>query len=197
MEDLTFFKDLFEESFPVARPELRSKFRSFLASDRLDYKWLFSSATRSVITQGDIVSSWPSFFFDGEKIRATRVPVPVIMLEHTCDMSIDNGVVRNQHYSFAPLFPFSVVGNHFSDSTSLKRNQITNKIYVGHIADLDDEYVADLDMVGCVKASWLHSAMESGKIIRICSLSDAGYFFILAKLTAHFLRADTSFFPPV
>lgn len=196
MENNTLFQEIYEESFPSVSPKLRSKFESFLSSSRLDYKWLFSSNLDNGITQGDIVGVWPAYFLDEGSVKSSRKPVPAIMLQHTCDMSVDNGKTRNQNYSFAPLFPVSQLERYIKDVNAIKKNKITNKIYVGRISKLDDEYFADLDMIGNVKAAWFHQSINRGEIKKYCSLSNQGYFFLLAKLTVHFLRADTSMFTP-
>ncbi len=193
MEKDTLFREIFEESFPAISPELRARLRSFLASDRADYKWLFDSSLRPELSQGDIVGLIPSFFFDGTKIQVSSEPCPAILLQHTCDMAVDDGVVRNFSYNFAPLFPIELISSYVKNVNDIVNNRISHKIYVGSIPEIGKEYVVDLNMVASFQGDWLHSAIDRGDVERYRSFSQAGYFFFLAKLTVHFLRADTSF----
>jgi hypothetical protein len=190
MEHNGLFKELYEESFPSISATTRAKFRSFLAKSSPDYKWLYAPALRGVVSQGDIVVSIPAFFFDDGKVRTSAAPCPLILLEHTCDMSIDGDKYRNNNYVIAPLFPFSVIAKSYADPSALRNNSITHKIYFESIPSLDEPYIADLNMISSVSAKWFHEAIKSSAINRVASLSDDGFYFLLAKLTVHMLRSN-------
>ena len=188
------FQELFEESFPAASPELRAKFKSFLASERTDYKWLFAPRLRDHLSQGDVLAGIPPFFFDGREVKVSKQLCPFVLLEHTCNMSVDDGEPRNSHYSFIPLFPFELIVAKGINKQALQKNLIHHKIFLSEIPGFDNQQVGDLNLVGSLESTWLHRSVRDGGLRRICSLSSNGYFFFLAKLTAHFLRADTSQF---
>jgi len=186
--DEGLLQQLFNESFPSVSPKTRARFRSFLASDSLDHKWMYEANLHEDISQGDIFTAIPSFFFDNGKIKTSK-PCPFIMFSHTCDMAIDDGEVRNQHYVFAPLFPYTLV-ERYCNSDAIKRNLITHKMCFNSVPNLEESHVADLNMIGSVNAEWFHKAENDSDIVRIASLSEPGFYFLLAKLTVHLLRAS-------
>ncbi len=104
-------------------------------------------------------------------------------------MSIDNGVVRNTTYVFAPLLPYARIREHFN-SDALEKNIISHKMYLSALPSLGGAYVADFNMLGSLDADWFHRSLHAGEVERLVSLSDSGFYFLLAKLTAHFLRAS-------
>lgn len=189
MEDKELFQDLFEQSFPAVSSEIRARFRSFLCSDRTDYKWLFQDPGKE-LRQGDIVGMIPPFFWDGSNVKVAKQSCPAILIEHTCDMVFSEGNVRSEHYNFAPLFPLDLIRKSFPDPSALIKNFISHKIYFGNIAQLGAEYIADLNLISSIDGKALHSALDTGKMERFVSLTDTGYFFFLAKISSHLLRAD-------
>lgn len=182
---------LYEEAFPSVSAETRARFRSFLATDARDHKWVYAATPRSNLSQGDIIAQIPAFYYDGSKVRVSKEHGPAILLEHECDMSVDEGdVCRNPQYVFAPLMPFERVKQHFSDPSGLTGNLITHKIFFNTVPGLGDAFVADLNLIGSLDAQWLHQSLRSGTLKRVASLSENGFLFLLAKLTVHFLRAN-------
>ncbi len=113
-----------------------------------------------------------------------------MMLEHSCDLQKNEEKPRNSNYIFTPLLPFTKIKHQFKDTAALEKNIISTKIYLGHIPNLEDAYIADLDMIGSVSASWFHNAIDQKQIRRVASLSDNGFYFLLAKLSVHLLRAN-------
>lgn len=184
--------NLYKEAFPAVSAGTRARFKSFLAARAKDHKWMFSGALKGHLSQGDIIAPLPAFFFDGTSVKQGREPGPGILLEHECDMSVDDGQVRNSHYVFAPLIPADVLRDYFDDFSAIENNSITHKIYFSALPPDGAAYVADLNMIGSLRANWLHEALEKRSLSRLASLSDNGFYFLLAKLTVHFLRANSS-----
>lgn len=190
MTDKGVFRDLFNEAFPSVSAQTRARFRSFLAGERLDYKWLYAPSLIEHLSQGDIVASFPTFFLGDGRVRVSKEPVPVLLLEHTCNMSVDSGEARNEFYTFAPLFPFSNYAATFENDVDLRKNHISHKVFLGSIPAIGSEFVADLTMISTISAEYLHRCLSTNQAERVGSLSDSGFFFLLAKLATHFLRAD-------
>lgn len=184
------FKELYEESFPSASPELRARFRSFLAQEHPEHKWLYAPSPKPHLSQGDIFCCIPAFHFDGKSARTTKDHYPAILLENTCNMSMDEAATRRNTYVAAPLFPYDLVAQYFKDPSGVRKNLITHKIFFSSIPGLDKPYVADLNMMLSVGATWLHEAIADKTVSRMATLSDEGYYFLLAKLTVHMLRAE-------
>lgn len=186
MDDLSLVKDVFEESFPALSPGTRARFRSYLAEKCGDFKWLFASSLAKQVSQGDIVCEIPAFYFTDGAVKVSSKKYPIMLLEHTCDMSVDEGKCRTSNYVVAPIFPYKNIGG----DDAFKKNFITHKLFLGNIPTFEGEHFIDLNMVSNVSADWLHRGLNEGSLRRVGSLSDQGYFFLLSKLTVHLLRAD-------
>jgi hypothetical protein len=138
--------------------------------------------------QGDIVDSLPVYRATSGGVKEAGCH-PAMLLEHTCDMSVDDGVPRTESYVYAPLFPFDSISE-FMPSAALKNNLITHKIHLGVVPRLGERFIVDLNMTCNADAQSFHEALDDGTITRAASLSNNGFFFILAKISAHFLRAS-------
>ena len=139
--------------------------------------------------QGDIVNGLPLYRTTPDDVKKTGENFPVMLLEHTCDMVLDDGIPRAGNYVYAPLFPLSQISDHMADLSALTNNLITHKIHMGAVPGLDGEYVVDLNMTCNVEAGPFHEAFGDS-VEKVTSLSNDGFFFVLAKISAHFLRSD-------
>lgn len=187
MEQKNPVEKFFEEAFPAVSAETRVRVRSFFAKAQPDHKWMFAASVSPEPIQGDIVTALPAFFFDGERVRTTKTPCPIMMLEHECDMVTREGSLSGT-YVFAPLFPYKEITKRLPDSSAIDSNIITTKLLMRGIPVLDDDYVADFDMIGSISAQAFHDSLQQGRMRRVASLSRDGFYFFLAKLSAHFLR---------
>ena len=182
-------RNLFEEGFPAVSARTRAQVKGWLSKQGADFKWFYSAALKTALSQGDIVFPLPAFFWNGEKVKTNEILIPGILLEHTCDMSVDGGKPRVATYSYAPLLPLQYISKQFADPQALTANAITHKLFVGPIPKLADSFIADLNIICTVDSNALHNSIDKGTVKRLASLSDNGFYFLLAKLTSHFLRA--------
>jgi len=144
----------FEEAFPSISPSLRARFRSFLSTEALDHKWMYEASPRKDISQGDIFTEIPGFYFNGNDIKRSA-PVPFIALTHTCDMAIDKEIIRNKNYIYAPLFPCEVIEKYLN-ADAIKKNIITHKMCFHTVPSLGSSFVADLNMIGSFDSKLFH-----------------------------------------
>ncbi len=183
------FSSFFEEMFPSISQKTRAKIKSYLINQH-DHKWLYKNKS-AIHRQGDIFSEIPAFFYSDGKVKTANA-CPIIVLEHTCDLSIDNKKTRTNNYVIAPLLPYGPIkvalkGN----SEALKANLSTHKIFLSHVPGLDGGgHVVDLNMLSNVQSDWFHQAVDNESLKGHCSLSENGFYFLLAKLTVHLMRAS-------
>lgn len=184
------FRRFFKEAFPAVSQESRAKVKSYLVGDKPLLQWMYKPSTRADgPLQGDIVDGLPLYRTTTSGVKAVGENLPAILLEHTCDMVMRDGAPRAKNYAYAPLFPFEKISAYMRDVSTLKRNLITHKIHMGAVPGLDGKYVADLNMTCHVRAESFHEAFGDS-VKKATSLSNNGFFFVLAKLSAHFLRSD-------
>lgn len=121
-----------------------------------------------------------------------------IVLSNSCDISLDNQRAMPRRVIFAPLFDLGrleallrQVGTQSEQSISdqlraIRRQEATSYFYVPPIPSGSlGETVALLDHVQSMN---LDDLMRSKQCTRIYSLSQAGFYVFLIKLTFHFAR---------
>ena len=188
------FTDLMHEMFPNVSQETKSKLHEHIRKRDLYSNWLFANQNQNDICQGDIIKKVPVIAL-GRKGNPYKQTLPALLLNNTCDMQIDNGKPRSNFVSIVPLFPFNEYVKHFNKienyERNLKENVITDKFYIGDLPYDDKEYVADLSMACAISSEYLHAKLTDGKVKKVTSFSQNGYFFFLAKMTLHLMRPES------
>jgi hypothetical protein len=67
---------------------------------------------------------------------------------------------------------------------------ITGYMYIPMFQYEGREYVVDFSIISSFSTSLLRILQEKKLVDRISSLNEFGYYFLLAKLTVHFLRPE-------
>lgn len=124
-----------------------------------------------------------------------RQEVQGILLSNTCDVSPDNVRTLPPKLIFAPIIRLSAIEARFAER-GISANQIAGKIeaikrqiptsvfYLPAGGPLKEDYVALLDDIHSVPAS-AHEAKSKEKLF---TLSMAGFYLFVFKLSVHFCR---------
>lgn len=132
------------------------------------------------ISQGDILDS---IVFTKTDDNGEEIPFKTkgIVLSNTCDMT------RDEYCIIAPLIPYI---NKFSEQTKINiRNNIVSGKMCFTQSELEDYYV-DFSMAQSMNRSLIFKLIEMGKINRIHSLSQFGFYFLCCKITIYYLRVE-------
>lgn len=133
------------------------------------------------LTQGDVFSEIPFFYID--KIGQQKmIKCKAQLLSNTCD------AVRDDTLIFAALHPLSVFASNNAMIDSIKHNQCYSALYLSDYP-ISDEYV-DLEMINTISREAFVSSLEDGKVRRIASLTQVGYYMFLCKLTVFLMRPE-------
>jgi hypothetical protein len=183
------------ECFPDISTQTKEELRKLIQRKELYSNWLFSiNQSTSTILQGDVVKDLPVFIL-GRNGKLRKKDLPVLLLNHDCDMQIDDSIPRSEFISFIPLLPFKEYIQHFrgiqQHSIDVRNNIITNKFYVSTLPKESEDYVADLGLISSIDSCYFHEKMREGSIKKVAELSFNGYYYYLAKLTLHFMRRET------
>lgn len=141
--------------------------------------------------QGD---GWTGFtildFISGEKKN-----VKGIILSNSCDIDVENDRDLSVNVVFVPLINLDKYANLLcveglpqnrvaSKIEAIKQQRVTSIVYFPKGSNLDDDYIANLDDV--------HSQplqhFISGDRAKLFTLSQAGFYMFLLKLSIHFCR---------
>ena len=173
------FVEFVQNIFPLDTQKgdnVRKALRQFSSQGRsLQY---FFTTPFGFLAQGDIID--PIIFTkiedDGEE---TSFTTKGLVVSNTCDVENDEQII------IAPMLPLSNFGKL---RTALVRNEIMNLLYLpeGNVTDC----VADLSLMNAFPSNLIKNYIELGKIRKIESLNQFGYYLFLTKLTIHFMRPE-------
>jgi len=188
------FVDLMREIFPSISPGTGTKLHQLIRKKDSYLNWIFATSVLEDLSQGDVLEEVP-FFILKEEGKALKRKLPIMVLNNTCDLQIDQGVPRSKYTSLVPLFPCNQYLKAFDDKPNykldLKENVITSKFYISSPPGYEMDYVIDLSLICSVDTQYLQRGLQKGTLKKMASLSDNGYYYFLAKLTLHLMRPES------
>jgi hypothetical protein len=160
-----------------------------------DFSWLLSvpHPTENRL-QGDLIKDLPTVFLD-QLGQPRTAKFTVMVLNNSCDLP--DG--RVDFVTAAPVVDFngyleleSKRRDHASlenYANALRRNQKTELFYLPSFHGFPNGALVLLHLVCSVSASLYQRALNEGS--RVASFSQAGFYFLLIKLTNHLARAES------
>ena len=133
------------------------------------------------LTQGDIFSEIPFFYIDNNG-QQKMIRRKAQLLSNTCDAVRDNTLI------FAALHPIDEFTSNKSMIEGIKQNHRYSALYLPD-NPISDEFV-DLEMINTISREAFISFLEMGKVRRVASLTQVGYYMFLCKLTVFFMRPE-------
>lgn len=157
--------------------------------DRFDY---YISRYKDEVLQGDGWFGLAAVNFES----AQRQPIKGIILSNSCDIDPENRRDLPVNLTFAPIIKLSnyaaLLEQHNVDSErirskleAIRLQKVTSCFYLPKGGELADEYIALLDDVHSVPSSSFFTSGSRGKLF---TLSQAGFYMFVVKLSLHFCR---------
>lgn len=157
--------------------------------DRFDY---YISRYKDEVLQGDGWSGLELVNFESGQRRAVKG----IVLSNSCDVDPENRRDLPVNLTFAPIIKLSnyaaLLGHYKVDPEKIRSKleairlqKVTSCFYLPKGGELEDEYVALLDEVHSLPSSSFFGYEPRGKLF---TLSQAGFYMFLVKLSLHFCR---------
>ncbi len=187
--------DVLKKNFPyITSDEAQSLHKIFSEYD-VSPSWLFGNTGLNThqIAQGDILTGLNAgvWDFDNEENQTRfrkRENCFGIALTNSCHNE------RNDFLTFAPLMdaePYFSKINNRSMEENIKSNVVTQLIFIPKTNDYP-ALVGDFSMCFAVTKNFLVKLRDQGIVQKAHSLTTYGYYFLLAKLTLHFMRPEAS-----
>lgn len=157
-----------------------------------EIRFFYLDAHRSSVLQGDCWSRLVVFnFFDG-----SRKSIRGMLLSNSCDMDASNKSIMTPQITFCPLISLARLVTRWTQAgvkeqqildtvAAIKRQEISNFIYLPVGASITEDTVAYLDDVHTMPQTAFAADNERSKL---ATLSDAGFYLFLFKLSVHFCR---------
>lgn len=130
------------------------------------------------LSQGDIISAIPFYYFD-ENGKQMMFKADALILSTSCHIDQKDRLV------FVPVFPLeSFQGN----IVELKKNKVIDYMYIPD-GNMLNSYV-NFEIMNTFSKELIMSGLKSGKLKRIASLNQIGYYFFIIKLTVYLMRRE-------
>ncbi len=149
--------------------------------DITKFNW-FSSNDLGGINQGDILDNIP-FVSQEENGKINIFQTKGMVISNSCDVDNDSEII------LAPLIPYAD-SRDFNDNQ--KKDILNNKYYAKmclSYSEIDNYYINLAGMQNFNKR-FIIKLIEEKKIKLEYSLSQFGWYFLLTKLTIHFMRME-------
>lgn len=117
---------------------------------------------------------------ENEQGELIRQDVLGMLLSHSCDFDEEAVVV------FSPCYPFRWFRN-AGNASSIRANHVFHNLYLPP-SPRRDATVVDLSIVQTFRTSYIRAGLESGALVKIEGFTDIGWYFLISKLTLHFMR---------
>lgn len=135
--------------------------------------------TLEELSQGDILSEIPFCYFDGEGQQNT-FKAKAMVLSMSCDIE------NNDMILLAPVLRLSDYAS--DDVSGIVHNTALTYLYYPD-EKLKDYYI-DFSYAFTYSSSFIRGLLNDGKLSKIASLNQVGYYMFLCKLSVFFTRRE-------
>ncbi|TGK33882.1 hypothetical protein EHQ13_11460 [Leptospira gomenensis] len=152
-----------------------------LKSDKIDIQ--VTTSPNDILMQGDILDkvAIPSIDRNGE---ISIVNGPSVIISASCDCENDPSIL------IASCYPYERVRQIVKSEDELKKNIYYRFFSFGNSSDINHSLVADFSAISSVSKFLIEDRIKSGKIMKVASLSQIGYYWFITKLYIHLLRVE-------
>lgn len=168
--------------FPAIDSSIRSSIKEALNQFDINrFSW-FSTNDLGGICQGDILSKIP-FIFQEENGTSFAFPTKAMIISNSCDIENDKDIL------LAPLIPY-LDTDEFNDNQKkdLLNNKYNGKMCLSYSSV--GNYYVDFSRIQSFNKNLVVNLIDSNKVKLEHSLSQFGWYFLLTKLTIHFMRIE-------
>lgn len=130
------------------------------------------------LSQGDIISEIPFNFFDKDGHLKT-FKGRAMVVNNSCHI---------ENKPFITLVPVLELSNSWKNLKDIKNNMIYEYMYIPDVKL--SRYYIDFSMPATCEGALIKQGIEMGKITRLASLSQIGYYLLLVKLSIYLTRRE-------
>lgn len=165
--------------FPSIDTNIKNGIKELIAQfDTSKPNWFSDSLP--ILSQGDILDSVPFSYINSNGDEITYKTKGMV-LSNTCDLT------RDKYIIIAPFIPF---GHEFKQDTinNIKNNIVSGKMCLTN-CELDNFYI-DFSRSSSFVRDIIIDLYKKGKIKRLHSLSQFGFYFLCSKISVYYLRVE-------
>lgn len=177
LKELIDFVDSILPSVPMGTKEGVQEAIAQFEKDGEQIKYL-TAKPLSELSQGDIISAVPFYYFDNDG-NQKMFKADALVLSTSCHIDQKDKLV------LVPVFPLtSFKGN----LVELKKNKVIDYMYIPK-GILINSYV-NFEIMNTFSKELIMSGLKNGKLTRVASLNQIGYYFFIIKLTVYLMRRE-------
>lgn len=139
-----------------------------------------TSIPLSQLSQGDVISKIPFIYFD-ENGNQKQFKSEALVLSTSCHIDQKDKLV------LVPVLPLEGFKGNL---TELKKNKIIDYMYIPD-ADMDNRFI-DFEIMNTFSKDIIIQGLNNGKLMRIASFNQVGYYLFIIKLTVYLMRREDS-----
>jgi len=176
------FIDFVDSVLPSVSPDMREGAKDAIlqfekTGEQLKYMMI---NPLEQLSQGDILSKVPFMYFEEDGSKKTFV-VDALVLSTSCHIDQKDRIV------LAPVLPIENFSGNMND---LKKNTIFDYMYIPD-AIMSEKFI-DFEYMNTYSKDLIVKGIDLGKVKRIGSLNQLGYYFFIVKLTVYLMRKEDS-----
>ncbi len=132
----------------------------------------------SELSQGDVISTVPFYYFD-ENGNQQVFKSNALVLSTSCHIDQKDKLV------LVPVMPLKAYEGNLVE---LKKNKVIDYMYIpdGKLIDM----FVDFEIMNTFSKDLILNGIKNGKIHRLESLNQIGYYFFVIKLTVYLMRRE-------
>lgn len=177
LKELIDFVDSILPSVPMGTKEGVQEAIAQFEKDGEQIKYLTANPL-SELSQGDIISAVPFYYFENDgNQKMFKADALVLSTSYHID--------QKDKLVLVPVFPLtSFKGN----LVELKKNKVIDYMYIPE-GILINSYV-NFEIMNTFSKELIMSGLKNGKLTRVASLNQIGYYFFIIKLTVYLMRRE-------
>ena len=177
LKELIDFVDSILPSVPMGTKEGVQEAIAQFEKEGEQIKYLTANPL-SELSQGDIISAVPFYYFENDG-NQKMFKADALVLSTSCHIDQKDKLV------LVPVFPLtSFKGN----LVELKKNKVIDYMYIPE-GILINSYV-NFEIMNTFSKELIISELKNGKLTRVASLNQIGYYFFIIKLTVYLMRRE-------
>lgn len=177
LKELIDFVDSILPSVPMGTKEGVQEAIAQFEKEGEQIKYLTANPL-SELSQGDIISAVPFYYFENDG-NQKMFKADALVLSTSCHIDQKDKLV------LVPVFPLtSFKGN----LVELKKNKVIDYMYIPE-GILINSYV-NFEIMNTFSKELIISGLKNGKLTRVASLNQIGYYFFIIKLTVYLMRRE-------
>lgn len=176
------FIDFVDSILPSVSPDMREGAKNAIlqfekTGEQLKYMMI---NPLEQLSQGDVLSKVPFIYFEEDGSQRTFA-ADALVLSTSCHIDQKERIV------LAPVLP---IENFCGNMKDLKKNTIFDYMYIPD-AIMSEKFI-DFEYMNTYSKDLIIRGIDLGKVKRIGSLNQLGYYFFIVKLTVYLMRKEDS-----